>query len=555
MLLVVDSGLNIEKILSIIEAIDQPSLREGPDIVFLKNSSATDVARILNEGMGRDRTKVVARSPVAAKESKAVPDQRLNAVILFGNKAAKESMKSLIAALDVPSPEAQGRINVYFLEHADATELAKVLEGIVKSSQNQAKTRAGKGPAQAALFQEGSEVSITADNATNALIIVASPSDYQNLVFVIKQLDRRRKQVYVEAMIVEASIDKLVELGTKWRVIARHNGEPVAIGGFGTVDTTTLQSLVFGMSGFSAGGAGNFFNTTVNVLDPVTGESTERTLDIPGFAALFSLNEFEGAINVLSTPQILTSDNEEAEIHVGENVPFVSTRERDVTTTNTVLSSVERTDVGIILRITPQITEGDYIKLNIFQEISAVKDETDTDILINVGPTTTVRSTSTSVVVKDNQTVVIGGLIQERDEDNVNKLPLLGDLPLLGWLFKTKSTSKKKNNLLIFITPHVVNDAGDLEQITTHKQKQFAVDENQYVEGEILVKFKNDISDDKAMKIISEHGASLIKLMQSIGVYHIRLREGLAVEDAIKEFSSLSEVEYAEPNFRMSINQ
>jgi len=543
LLLIIDSGLNIEKILSILEGIDQPSLREGPEIVFLKHSSADTVAKVINEGMSRRGGPPV--QPAGQEVAKAVADQRLNAVVLFGDKGTRESMKSLITLLDVPSPEALGRINVYFLENADATELAKVLDGIIKAAQPQ--RQAAPGAAPVTPFEAAGGITITADKATNALIIVASPSDYQNLTQVIKQLDKRRRQVYVEAMIIEASIDKLRELGTKWRVMARSQGEPVAIGGFGTLDPSALQSVIYGLEGVTLGGMGNFLNVPLTTIG-ADGTISTSTLTVPGFAALFSLNEFKDAINILSTPQILTSDNKEAEIVVGENVPFISKRERDITTTNTVLSSIERKDVGITLRITPQITEGDSVKLDIYQEISSVKQESE-NILINVGPTTTKRSTKTSVVVRDKQTVVIGGLMQEKDEENLTKVPVLGDIPVLGWLFKHKSISKKKTNLLVFLTPHVVKESERLSEITKDKQKEFGMSERRFAEGELMVRFKDGVTGERALEIIQGKGASLIRVIEGIGVYHIRLKEGQDVLDAVKEFSAMPEVRYAEPNY------
>ncbi|MEC4676280.1 MAG: secretin N-terminal domain-containing protein, partial [Nitrospirota bacterium] len=428
------------------------------------------------------------------------------------------------------------------------TELAEVLSRIIKGARPQKKNK--KGMAALSAFESAGGINITADEATNSLVIVASPSDYQNLVRVIKQLDKRRRQVFVEAMIVEASIDKLRELGTKWRVMGTHNGEPIGIGGFGTMDGSALQSLIYGLTGLTGGGMGNYFDIPMTTID-ANGSLVESTLSVPGFAALFSMNEFRGAVNVLSTPQLLTSDNQEAEIIVGENVPFISKRERDITTANTVLSSIERKDVGITLRITPQITEGDYVKLDIYQEISSVKQDASDDILISVGPSTTKRSTQTSVVVKDNQTVVIGGLMEERDEENLAKVPVLGDIPVLGWLFKTKSISKKKTNLLIFITPHVIKDADSLGSITKSKQKEFAKVEKQYVEGEILVKFREGVTNDAAGEIIAGKGVSVIRIMKHVRVYLIKLGEGQDVEDAIREFSLIPEVEYAEPNYKM----
>ncbi|HYA31279.1 MAG TPA: type II secretion system secretin GspD, partial [Thermodesulfovibrionales bacterium] len=541
LLLVIDAGLNIEKILSIVEMIDQPSMRERPEIVFLKFSSADTVAKVLNEGM--KKSPVGAPQSGAVEETKAVADQRLNAVVLFGDKGARESMKALIDLLDIPSPDALGRINVYFLENADATDLTKVLEGFVKGAKPQ-QQQAAPGAIPVTPFEAAGGISITADKASNALIIVASPADYQSLSQVIKQLDKRRRQVYVEAMIIEASVNKLRDLGVQWRATAMKGGQPIAIGGFGTIDQTAMQGIVQGLQGASLGGLGNFLNIPISSVGS-DGTISTTTLTVPGFAMLFSLNDFQDVIKVLSTPQILTSDNKEAEILVGENVPFItqSAQQTSVTTatTGTILNSITRQDVGIILRITPQITEGDHVKLDIYEEISSVLSQSDA-LTISVGPTLTKRSTKTSVVVKDGQTVVIGGLMQEQDEDTVTKMPVLGDIPVLGWLFKQKNATKNKTNLLIFLTPTVVKGPERLAEMTTNKQREFAVAESRYVEGELLVKFKEGVTDEGARKIIALQGATVVRLLEAVKVYHIRLKEGQGVEDAVKKFSALPEV-------------
>ncbi len=459
-----------------------------------------------------------------------------------------EKIISILKLIDKPvtrKDDAKEEINVYFLENADATDLAKVMQVIIKDLSKSLKP-AVKG--QKALQKI---VSITPDKATNSLIVVSTPSVYRNIAQVIKTLDKRRKQVYVEAMIVEASINKLRELGTKWRVSASHNGSPIAIGGFGTIDPGALQSIITGLTGVSVGGIGNFLNVPVTSVNS-NGTFSSQTLTAPGFAALFSMNEFEGTINVLSTPQILTSDNEEAEIVVGENVPFISQRERSLTTTNTVLNSIDRTNVGITLRITPQITEGNYVKLNIFQEISAVIEASDA-ILITVGPSTTIRSTRTSVSVLDGSTVVIGGLMQEREEDGVTKTPLLGDIPILGWLFKSKVKTKTKTNLLVFLSPHIVKEASQISKITKEKHRKFTEDEKFYIPGELLIRFNSDVSGEKAGRIISEKEASTINYFKEINTYRVQLKSGQEVEDAVNEFSFLPEVMHAEPNYKFKI--
>jgi general secretion pathway protein D len=559
MLMVVDSANNIEKVLGILEAIDKPGLEES-ELILLKYANAEDVAKIITEalrinsktqpsGIGMQRPGG-AGSSVSIEETKTnvFADTRLNAVVLIADKQEREAMKRMISLLDIPLPEAISKINVYFLEYADATELSQVLMGMITGISPQVKT--GTQPPKSP-FEPGSKITITADKATNSLIIVASPADYQSLLQIVNQLDRKRKQVYVEAMIVEASINKLRELGSKWRVTAERNGEPVAIGGFGTMDASSLQNVIFGLTGLTAGGMGNFLNVPVTTIN-TDGTVTKSTLTVPGFAGLFSLNEFRDSVNVLSTPQILTSDNKEAEIVVGENVPFIAQRERDLTTTNTVLNSIERKDVGITLRITPQITEGDYVKLDIYQEISALEQQSEA-ILINIGPTMTKRSTKTSVVVKDNQTVVIGGLMQERQEESLTKVPLLGDIPVLGWLFRYKSTSKKKTNLLVFLSPHIIREEEQLAKLTDNKKLEFARSEGTYEQGELLVKFRRETSEDRISGILSIEGASVISALKPKGLYHLKLRTGQDVREAVKIFSKYEEVEYAEPNYRMRI--
>ena len=212
-----------------------------------------------------------------------------NLLLVVDSAVNIEKIMSILNLIDQPSAqEEQTKINVYFLENADATDLAKVLEGILKNMQAVYKTQRDK---QKPAPESAQTLSITPDKATNALIIVAPPSDYENIVQVVKTLDKRRKQVFVEAMIIEATIDKLRDLGVKWRVAATHNGEPVAVGGFGNVDQSTLLSIINGLTGISVGGLGNFFDVPVSSITS-SGTISTQTLTAPGFAALFSLNDF-----------------------------------------------------------------------------------------------------------------------------------------------------------------------------------------------------------------------------------------------------------------------
>ena len=453
-ILIVDSALNVEKILKIVKLIDVGPTGAAPEIVFLKNSQASTVAASLRQIMPQ-RTDEQGQTTVMA-------DARLNAMVLYGTPEENARHRDMIAALDSQAPAASSRVNVYYLENAEAVEVAKVLAALKGSG-------APAASGVPAVAQGGTEallrVSVTADKATNSLVIVASPEDYQETIQVISKLDRRPKQVFVEAMITEVSLDKTLELGTKWRAMAEKDSNPILIGGAGTIDSSAIQNIMSGMAGLTIGGLSNFITVPMTLAD-----GTVTNLSVPGFAALFSLSEFKDAINVLSTPHILTSDNREAEIIVGENVPFLSKIERESGTLNQpVLQSIERKDVGITLRIKPQISEGDYIRLDIYQEISAIAPmaENASDLI------TTKRSAKTSVVVKDKQTVVIGGLIQDRLTKSVTKVPLLGDIPLLGWLFKFQSTKKEKANLLVYLTPTIVKDFERLEEIKLKKEEEY----------------------------------------------------------------------------------
>src|SRR5271157_1409451 len=235
----IPSGADAYKIVSVEEARQRGVKIEAPDTIFLKHSNADAVVKILVEGIiARYRS----QQPAAGEEPKVVADPRLNAVVLFGDRGMREAMRSLITLLDVPSPEVQGRINVYFLENSDATELAKVMAEMLKGSQSRQAPPGAQG-ASVTPFESGSGITITADKATNSLVVVASYADYQNLFHVIKQLDQRRRQVFVEALIAEVSVSGLLELGTKWRATVKQGGNPIVIGGVGQVDQTTLQSI------------------------------------------------------------------------------------------------------------------------------------------------------------------------------------------------------------------------------------------------------------------------------------------------------------------------
>jgi general secretion pathway protein D len=453
MLLVVDSAINIQKLLGILEFIDTPQRREGAELLFLKNAPADGVATLVKDWLGgRDKGQKSSGTP-ATGGGIVIPDTRLNALVVFGTDKDKEDIKRLVALVDISPPTTSAKINVYFLEYADAVEMVKVLDGFIKGAGVQATTgqQTGATPGQQSPF-EGSKISVIADKPTNSLVIAASPNDYQSLLGVIQKLDKRRRQVYVQATIAEISLNKADAFGTQ------------------------LAALVGGTTGNAAGAIavdpfnliGSSSPATLAIIKVLT--SLGKNTNLVGAVNALTVN---GALNLLSTPNILTSDNKEAEIFVGENVPFLGSTTTVGGTSNT-LQSVERKDTGITLRITPQITEGDYIKMDIYQEISAVKTTTKSATTVNPQDlVTTKRSAKTSVVVKNDETIVIGGLIQGQETETLRKVPLLGDIPLLGWLFKTKETTTDKTNLIILLTPRVVKDAATMNTLTDKQRERF----------------------------------------------------------------------------------
>lgn len=444
LLLMVDSSINIRKLHGLLQTIDIERTRDGLEIVYLKNASAESAAKTVQQWLSGSEVKPAGQpaAPGGGSTATVLADQRLNALLIFGNETIKAAIRELVEKLDVTPPEASSKVNVYYLENTDATEMAKVLDGVVKGISAQAAVPGGAAP-QASPFDSG-KVTITPDKASNSLVIMASPTDYGNLIQVIKKLDRRSKQVFVQVLIAEVSLDKSNEIGLQLGVIGGGNpNSTLAVAGL--YDPLNTLGTVGGI--LSAAGI-KLDASPVNIT-----------------AVLKALDK-KGLLNILSTPNILTSDNKEAEINVGENVPFQGAATQSTFGTT---QSVERKDIGINLKIKPQISEGDYIRMDINQEISAVKDSRGQAIDL----VTTKRSAKTSVVVKDRETVVIGGLIQDTEEDTVSKVPFLGDIPLLGWLFKTKSKTRKKTNLMILLTPHIVKDATDLAEMTRIQRQSF----------------------------------------------------------------------------------
>ena len=446
LILMVDSSLNIRKLQGILETIDTERTREGLEIMYLKYASAENTATTVKQWLAGGDAKPAGQpaAPAGGVTGSVLADVRMNALLVFGNDAIKKAVRDMVAKLDQAPPEASSKVNVYYLENTDATEMAKVLDGVVKGL-----TPVTAGQPVAVSPIDSGKITITPDKSSNSLVIMASIADYNNLVQVIKKLDRRSKQVFVQVLIAEVSLDNNREIGLQTGVI-----------GGGVINSWLTVAGVYdplGTINSVLGGLGSA--TTAALLKDLNPNS----VNVVGVLKALDQN---GLLNILSTPNILTSDNKEAEINVGENVPFQggSTQSAIGTTTN-----IERKDVGILLKIKPQISEGDYIRMDISQEISLVKKDKGQAVDL----VTTKRATKTNVVIKNGETVVIGGLIQDTEETGVSKVPFLGDIPGLGWLFKTTSHVRKKTNLMILLTPQIVKDSSDLATITDIQKGRF----------------------------------------------------------------------------------
>lgn len=545
-LIIVDSEVNIARLVELILGLDVPGQERTVEVIHLKHAFASDVANILREAIedqdsgARSTTSTTTSSvpgvgtagkqPGSAARGpgglRVVPDERSNSVVVIGSPLELRQAYALIDKLDRPLPRGTGRINVYYLRHADATEMVQVLAELVGTTTNtvprqilpgravtEGGGRFGSGrfrtatgsqslgdfgrstisrPSSGALPGTGRSVSqpgtaggvvsagtgapavefesgvrVTADPATNSLVISAAPQDYETIREVIEKLDIPRRQVLVEAIIFEVSLSRARQLGIEMQ------GGVSADGGvaLGRVNFRNLNPVTQTIQGGDAAGLGSLSGLLAALISEQSIVLADGT-KIPAGALLLSALEADTDINVLSAPTIMTTDNEEAEIVVGQNVPFVTSRSTNETNLENTFSQVDRRDVGITLRLTPQISEGDTVRLLIFQEVSALVPTSELQVL-QLGPTTTVRSATTSVVVKDNQTVAIGGLISDSLRKSESSVPYLSDIPVLGNFFKFNDDSKDKVNLIILLTPRILRNPAVMASVTEEERQRF----------------------------------------------------------------------------------
>ncbi len=393
-----------------------------------------------------------------------VPDERTNSLIILADPDYLAQVKSLIAKLDIPGAKSQGNFQVYHLQHADAENLSKVMTDLFGKGAAQPAAEGGKAPTP--IVSEG--VRFVADKTTNSLLITADPEDFPFIHDVLGKLDIPRKQVYVEALIMEVSTDKSFSFGVDLNVANTQ----------AFLGDSSKGGLMFGSSNPS--GYQSLFNSSGTLVPPSglslgaiafpvkVGEVIYSNLQ-----AFVNAAKTDNSFNIISTPQLMTLDNEEASITVAENRPYLTSQDLGKTEIDRPYQRFDYKDVGTSLKVTPQISEGNTIKLKIKQETSRI-DEAVTQQTGTLQPTTRKRVTETTVLIRDGQTIVLSGLIGKSRGEGNSKIPGLGDIPVLGNLFKKKSEQDIKTNLFVFITPRIAADVRRSDEIL--KEKREAID-------------------------------------------------------------------------------
>ncbi len=456
-LIITDYADNLRRLGAIIESVDRPSQSDAA-VIRLQHVSAVDLAQSLGRLMA-DGAPGADGQAAGGTRLAIVPDARSNALLVrSGNPSRIQTLRELVAGLDVPGALG-GNIHVVYLKNAEAGKLAETLRGLLGGRAATAQPAAGGAAAAAATLAAGEgEPTIIADTASNSLVINAPDLVYNNLRAVIDKLDARRAQVYVEALVVEVTAEKAAEFGIQWQDLSGVNK-----GGTNVIGGTNLGAR----------------NSGVNIIDAAANLGTlgrglnigvvDGTINIPGLGTVTNLGvlaralETDANANILSTPNLLTLDNEEAKIVIGQNVPFITGQyaQTGSSTTATPFQTIERRDVGLTLKVRPQVSEGGTVKLQIYQEISSLRDTTTAADVI-----TDKRSIDSTVLVDDGRIIVLGGLIQDHVQDGVDKVPLLGDIPLLGHLFRSETRSRQKTNLMVFLRPHVLRDTESADALT-----------------------------------------------------------------------------------------
>ena len=495
-LVVTDYADNLARIARIIRSIDVA--QGNVQVIALEHAAASDLAEtlsnLLNEGGGAVKVQRAGKLNTG-QDVAIVAETRSNSLLVRADNPARiASVRQLVKALDKPG--AGGNIHVVYLKNAEAAKVAETLRSVLSGNASSAATsKATTQPAGGGNSSAGSTTPpasgggvVQADPLSNALIITAPEAIYRNLRHVIDQLDRRRAQVYVEALIAEITAERAAEWGLQWAAGAGAGSGSSGVGVIGGTSFSTggnnLNQIIAGASSGSPVLPGNGINVAIgggSVTIPGVGA-------IPSLAALARFLESDTKANILSAPNLVTLDNEEAKIVVGRNLPFITgqfTNTGGGTGVENPFQTIERRDVGLTLKVKPQITEGGVVRMEIFQESSSVL-----TVDPNTGPVTNTRSLESTVLVDDGAIIALGGLLEDSYTSGEEKVPVLGDLPIAGALFRYETRNRSKTNLIVFLRPVILRDRDSYNGITRSRYdyiigKQRAVAGNdKLLEGE-----------------------------------------------------------------------
>jgi len=489
-LIVTDYGSNISRLIDIIRSVDVPPDNEEMVSIPLARASAENVAKALNQLFVAGP----AQRGERAEQVKIIPFERTNTLIVFASKASVARVREVVQKLDADVPRTEGNLRVVYLQHANAEEMVKVLmnlPGDEKTGSKNTTAPSGKTSSAPSAPAISKEIKIVADKETNALIITGPREEYEVVEDIIKKLDIPRRMVYLEALIMEVKVTKNFSIGVQWADREGH-----VQGGFSGNSTSSYNAL----NGLATGSLPAGF--TLGVMDKGI---TIGDVTFPNLGAVVNAYKSDDDVNVIATPQILTTDNKKATIKVGENVPYVTSK-NTTSGTQQDYTNYEYKDVATSLTITPQVNQAEIVRLEIGVEVIKLKDTESTTT-----PSTFTRTADTTVVVHNEETVVIGGMIGQDTTTGDYKVPVLGDIPVLGWMFKSHGNKQEKTNLYIFITPHIVENPAELADL--YHKKRANMEELHKVPGDIADEYFHHKANPAQSQVLSDMGMS--KLQQN----------------------------------------
>ncbi|NLW68921.1 MAG: type II secretion system secretin GspD [Bacteriovoracaceae bacterium] len=489
-LIITDTRSNIKKITEILDIIDKSGFGQEFRIFSLSYASAIDLSTKLGDILSEDSTDRAQRIRSARTQgavsqrssAKIIPYERTNSLIVLASAIEMTEIASLIKKLDIPTPSGKEDIHVYYLQYANAEDLAKVLTDMPAPDKASAAISPEGVPGARGGFSSSQQkdFKISFDKETNSLIVYADPDAYQSILETIKYLDIPRKQVYVKAIIMEVNTNEDFKVGVEWSAFEdfTYDGGERTGGVFGRTGSNFITNLSDLPSGALFGVVG----------DAITINRNGTEITFPNMTSFINAMAQDTKVNILSTPQIITLDNKEAEITVGANVPYVTREDTDTTNIDRTIRTYDYRDVGVMLKFTPQINQQGWVRLELFQENTSLVAGQGAD---EFAPTTLKRSAKTTVTVKDGATMVIGGLIGDSVTFGENRVPLLGRIPLLGYLFKSKTKKYEKTNLYIFLTPQIIDTEQKAEDLYRKKYGEMSRKHNDEMKGR-----KKDVKDE-----------------------------------------------------------